>query len=356
MTQQIKEIKQPKLDPLKFTDEDLFDSLPNDTNTYATLAEVCQKLCSRIMHDTSKEQGSRRIEQTVRRRLLEFGDNYSHLIEIDIFSKPHRYRKKVDVNAENKQTIRQLSVLQDLIGQYLPIDQQRLLEKQVTDAHPHSWKQFIYVAPSSICTAPQCTIDIKTKVYTAIEQQQALAFTYLNGDRDISQKRLMPWGLMFKGEKTYVVGMEQNNKGTRPAIYAMHRMSEMSILDADDSYKAKPASMTIAEICKLHGFDRFKRKTDPIIHLTLRLFGKAANNIDGTPISDDQIVEEIAEGVRELRATILWGDELEKFIRGLGPHAEVIEPVALRQKLAEEYQQLALRYGHVSAPKLAAEM
>ncbi len=344
MTDQVNDVKRPKLDPLKFTEDDLIDSLPSDTSRFATLAEICQKLCTRIMHDTSLEQDSRRIEQNVRRKLLELGGKYPHLIEIDIFSKPQLYRRKTDVNADNKQTLRQLSVVQDLIGQYLPIEQQKALEKQVSNTNSSGWKQFIYVAPASICTAPKCANDIRTKVYTAIEQQQALAFTYLNSDREVNPKRLMPWGLMFKGEKTYVVGMETRFKMQKPAIYAMHRMSEMSIIPAEPNYTAKPATKTIAEICKQFGLDRYQKKSDPIIRLTLRLFGKAANNIDGTPISDDQTLEEVADGVRELRATILWGDELEKFIRGLGPNAEVIEPIALRQKLAEEYQQLMVRY------------
>lgn len=344
MTNRMNVKKRPKLDPVKFTDEDLFDSLPNDTNQSATLAEVCQSLCHRIMHDTSREEDSRRIEQIVRRRLFSLGENYPNLVEINIEVKPHLYRKITDVNADNKQTIRQLGALQDFIGRYLPIDQQRALENHVSKANTSSWKQFIYVAPSSICTAPKCTLDIKIKVYSAIEKQQALAFTYLNNDRQIKQKQMMPWGLMFKGEKTYVLGVETHVKATKPATYAMHRMSDISIIPAEPHYTAKPATMTIAEICKRYGIDRYKKASDPMIDLVLRLFGKAANNIDGTPISDDQTVEEIADGARELRATILWGDELEKFIRGLGPNAEVIEPIALRQKLAEEYQQLLMRY------------
>jgi len=346
MSNTINDVKRPKLDPLKFTDEDLFDSLPNDNSQFVTLAEICQKLCNRIMHDTSQEQDSRRIEQTVRRRLVSLEVKYPKLLEISIEGKIHLYRKRTDINADNKQTIRQLSALQDLIGQYLPIEQQRTLENQVSNTNSSGWKQFIYVAPATICTAPKCSIDIKTMVYSAIEHQQALAFTYLNGDRAIRQKKLMPWGLMFKGEKTYVVGIETRITSSKPAIYAMHRMSEMSIISAKPHYPAKPTNKTITEICKHHGIGHYHKDSDPLIHLTLRLFGKAANNIDGTPISDDQTVEEIAEGVRELRATILWGDELEKFIRGLGPNAEVIEPIALRQKLADEFKQLVLRYGN----------
>ncbi len=334
-----------KLDPFVFTDDDLLECLPSQKGEYATLAQICRTLCNRISHDSSKENDSRRIEQRVRRHLLSLEEMYRGIVLIDEGVKPHLYRKEKDLNFENRQTIRQLSALQDLIGQYLPIEQQRVLENQVSKTNAASWKQFIYVAPATICTAPKCSIDIKTMVYSAIEHQQALAFTYLNGDRAIRQKKLMPWGLMFKGEKTYVVGIETHITSSKPAIYAMHRMSEMSIIPAEPNYPAKPTNKTITEICKHYGLGHYQRKSDPLIHLTLRLFGKTANNIDGTPISDDQIVEEIAEGVRELRATILWGDELEKFIRGLGPNAEVIEPIALRQKLADEYQQLVLRYG-----------
>lgn len=344
MTKPIDSNKKPKLDPFEFTDDDLLDSLPSQTSEFATLADVCKKLCTHKMHNADNEKHSRRIEQKVRRHLDALEEKYPKLIEIYSETKRQLYRKKADKNAENKQTIRQLSALQDFIGQYLPIEQQRALESQVSDANTASWKQFIYVAPSSICNAPKCSIDIKTKVYSAIEQQQALAFTYLPNDRKIKQKRLMPWGLMFKGEKTYVVGMETHVKATKPALYAMHRMSDMSIIPAESHFTAKPANMTIAEICQQHGIDRYKKPSDQMIHLVLKLFDDAASNIDGTPISDDQIVEEISDGVRELRATILWSDELEKFIRGLGPNAEVIKPIALRQKLAEEYQQLVLRY------------
>ena len=336
--------KQAKLDPFKFTDEDLYDALPSHNAEYATLSEVCQKLCYRIMHKTDGKEHSRRIEQKVRRHLTALVDRFPNLIDINVNVKPQLYRKKIDVHAENKQTIRQLGALQDLIGQYLPIEQQKALANQVSKANGASWKQFICVAPSSICTAPKCSVEVKASVYTAIEQKQALAFKYLNSGRKVSQKQLMPWGLMFKGEKTYVIGIETNDKATKPLPYAMHRMSEMRIIPFEAHFKSKPVDMTMTEICKLHGIDLFKKASDQTIKLVLRLFGDAANNIDGTPISDDQVVEELIDGTRELRATVLWGYELEKFIRGLGPNAEVIEPLELRQKLSDEYQKLASRY------------
>ncbi|WP_031564586.1 WYL domain-containing protein [Rheinheimera texasensis] len=333
-------------DPFNFSDEELFDALPSNMNTTATLTEICRKLCIHKMRDFAAEQQGRKLEQKVRRHLHTLAIKYPKFIEIDVEAKPQLYRKKADINASNKQTIRQLSVLQDLIGQYLPVEQQRALEHQATETTNSNWKQFIYVAPASICTAPKCSIEVKTTIYTAIEQQQALVFTYLNHERKIRQKKLMPWGLMFKGEKTYVIGVETHSNEPTPFVYAMHRMSHVSILDAEPHFYAKPTNMLLSEICRSKGLDRFKRPEDKFIQLTLWLFGSAANNIDGTPISDDQVVVEIAEGVRELRATVLWGDELEKFIRGLGPNAEVIEPLDLRQKLAKEYEELALRYAN----------
>ena len=331
-------------EPFDFSEEELFDALPNHTSTSATLAEVCRKLCVHKMRDFDLEKKSRRLEQKVRRHLNALADKYPKLIEIDSEANRQLYRKKMDVNSSNKQIIRHLSVVQNLIGRYLPLEQQHALESQSAGTSDYRWRQFIYVAPSSICIAPQCDLEVKATVYTSIEQQQALSFTYFNSKREIKQKRMMPWGLMFKGESTYVLGVETHLKATKPATYAMHRMSDVRMFPAEPDFQAKPAEMKLADFCIQNDIGRFKKSDDKMISLVLRLFGDAAANIDSTPISIDQKITIISADERLLEAAVLSGYELEKFIRGLGANAEVIEPLELRHKLAREYQALSFRY------------
>ncbi len=80
----------------------------------------------------------------------------------------------------------------------------------------------------------------------------------------------------------------------------------------------------------------------------MRLEGAAARVTEEQRLHSSQRMEPAGEGSAELSMEVAVNVELERWVLGWGEHAEVIEPPALRQKVAERLRQAAARYATTS--------
>lgn len=336
----------PEID---FTDDDLLSALPSAPKPAVAISELCKKLCIHKGWDYRQTTHNRNLEQMVRRRLNNLESRYPQLVGIDIDVKPNLYRKKADPVHDNKQIIRQLSVIQHHVGRYLPMEQRKSITTQQQYQHnaSHYWQQYIYLAPSSVWQSPAYDEAVLETVYLAIEQQTALAFDYRNIKGQLLRKQLMPWGLMFKAEKTYLMGIETHLDVNKPVPYALHRVSSAVTVPVERHFRCKPSGISLREICLQNDIGLFTHHEDPLISLELKFYGNAARFIDETPISNDQKLTDLGNNTRLLTATVRDCYELRKFIRSFGKLAEVIAPAALRNEIAAEFISLSALYQEV---------
>lgn len=334
---------------IEFTDEDLLSALPSSPKPAVVMSELCKTLCVHKGWDYEQTTQNRNLEQMVRRRLYNLEIRYPQLVEIDNDVKPNLYRKKVDPVHENKLIIRQLSMIQHQVGRYLPMDFRKSITSQHQSQHHASnyWQQYIYLAPSSVWQSPDYDDAVLETVYLAIEQQTALAFDYRNIKGQLLQKQLMPWGLMFKAEKTYLMGIETHLNVDKPVPYALHRVSNVVTVPVQRHFRSKPRGVTLKDICQQHDIGLFTHHEDPLINLELRFYSNAARFIDETPLSKDQHLAELDDNTRLLTATVRDCYELRKFIRSFGKLAEVISPAYLRNEIAAEFKTLCALYEEV---------
>lgn len=63
-----------------------------------------------------------------------------------------------------------------------------------------------------------------------------------------------------------------------------------------------------------------------------------------TPLADDQLVEDAADGSQQISATVLDTAQLRRWLLSLGARVEVLAPPALRAAMAEEVHAAIQRY------------
>jgi len=331
--------------------QQLLSVLPVHPQSGISIGEVRKRLS--LAH--SATGNPRTLEARLRRNLEKMDRGYPNLLVVDSSGKPTLYSRYPDKHHDNLLALQQLALHQDKVTRLLPPEQQQTLQQL---ALPHGgtfaarWQQKIYLAPSSVWLAPPIDGAIAQVVYQAVERELPFRFDYTNSKGEQSRKTLMPWGLMFKSDKVYVIGTETHKRLEQPVAYALHRMANPEPVPFDAEAARRPAHRSLTDICQQYDIGLFSNSKDQMIALELKFYGDAARHIDDTPLSVDQQVIELSPQCRLLKATVRDCYELRKFIRGFGRNAEVLAPAELRQAMAEEFAQLAGRYGVVTAPAI----
>lgn len=333
----------PKASLIELTEQQVFLALPEKPANPISLQEIIGRL--KIKHNIDDQSlNTRTLEQFVRRTLKKLLDFNEHPIYAEESARPILYGREQEPSKQALGVLKHLSYLSDKVTRFLPIEQQVFFQSSAKQNVMDRWQQYIYVAPSAVWHSPDYNAEALRVLYAAIEHQHPIAFDYRNMKGQSNRKQLMPWGLMFKAEKIYLLGVEGHLNIDKPASYAVHRMDNLEPLPMQLNYRCKPDSKTLTQICEEHEIGLFSSHRDKKIALELKFYGDAARYIDETPLSDDQEVISLADDCRILKATVRDCYELRKFIRGFGVNVEVLAPVTLRAELTAELHSLLKRY------------
>ncbi|GHG74288.1 hypothetical protein GCM10010919_27650 [Alishewanella longhuensis] len=336
----------PKASRIDLTKQQVFLALPEKPANPISLKEIIRRLSSQHKID-DKSLNSRALEQFVRRileKLLEFNE---YPIYSEKSARPVLFGREKEPVKQALGVLTQLSYLNDKVTRFLPIEQQAIFQRSIKQNGVDRWQQYIYVAPSAVWRSPDYKAEALRVIYSAIENQHPIAFDYRNMKGQAKRKQLMPWGLMFKAEKIYLLGVEGHLDIDKPASYAVHRMENLAPLPIELKYRCKPDTKTLTQICEEHEIGLFSSHRDKKIAIELKFYGDAARYIDETPLSDDQEIILLADDCRVLKATVRDCYELRKFIRGFGVNVEVLAPAELRAEITAELQALLKRYADV---------
>ncbi|MCF4009590.1 helix-turn-helix transcriptional regulator [Rheinheimera sp. UJ63] len=336
----------PKVSRIDLTKHQVFLALPEKPANPISLKEIIRRLSTQHKID-DKSLNSRILEQFVRRKLDKLLNFNEYPIYAEESARPVLYGREKEPVKQALGVLAQLSYLNDKVTRFLPIDQQAIFQNSIKQNGVDRWQQYIYVAPSAVWRSPDYNAEALRVLYSAIENQHPIAFDYLNMKGQAKRKQLMPWGLMFKAEKIYLLGVEGQLDIDKPASYAVHRMENLTPLPMELKYRGKPDTKTLTQICEEHEIGLFSSHRDKKIALELKFYGDAARYIDETPLSDDQKVISLADDCRILKATVRDCYELRKFIRGFGVNVEVLAPAELRAEITAELQALLKRYADI---------
>ncbi|SNY58369.1 Predicted DNA-binding transcriptional regulator YafY, contains an HTH and WYL domains [Arsukibacterium tuosuense] len=282
--------------------------------------------------------------QKVQRQLDKLEVDKAGKIFVEPYDKENRYWKLCEPEVQLANLLRQLSLLQDVIKQRLPASLQQQLDDvmQMTAKKDH-WLRKIYVAPSSVWQPPKLDPAVTSVVYQAIEEDRAFSCDYTTIKGKTRRVTLVPWGLMTKAEKVYVLAIERGSKKSAPVTYALISIRNAELAGPKTIVEGLPADTDLRTYCERHQIGSFAVGAEQI-SLVVRFYGNAGRNIKETPLSDDMQVQELSDDCREVTATAHNSVELRKYLRGFGEQAEVIAPTELRQHMRSELHAAIKRY------------
>jgi predicted DNA-binding transcriptional regulator YafY len=162
-------------------------------------------------------------------------------------------------------------------------------------------------------------------VQDAVSRERKMDIGYRKSNRQVSERRIEPLGLVAKGTTWYLVA--NTKEGFR--TFRVSRIEKAAVLD---EAVQRPPGFDLAEYWK-SSTQRF-RETRARYPVVLRAEPRAAEEIMGWRTS--AIVPDGApdpEGWRVVRAEFEDEDHAAFVVQGFGARAEVIEPVSLRERV-----------------------
>ena len=315
--------------------------------TRAESAQSTALLTERLHHHHAliNCKGQKTRLQKIRRQLEKLELDKAGKIHIVQHGKELRYWKSSEPEAQLSQLLQQLNLLQDVIRQRLPSSLQQQLNDlmQQVPSNKGNWLRKIYIAPSSVWQPPKLNPDVTAVIYQAIENDLTFSCDYTTLKGVTKRVTLVPWGLMTKAEKVYVLAIERGSVKPAPVTYALLSMQNAVLGDNQTLREGLPADTDLKTYCELHHIGSFGAGSEQI-SLIVRFYGIAAKRLADTPLSDDMQINELTHDCREVTATVRDTKELRKFLLGFGALAEVIAPAQLRDDIKNELKACLRRY------------
>lgn len=188
--------------------------------------------------------------------------------------------------------------------------------------------------------APQIAPGVLDAVHECLLQNLALSVEYRALDSEEPHRyEINPVALVYKGQIGYLVATFKNYED--PRHLALHRMSKPQVLKT----RAKqPEGFDLQHYLREDA--AFDLPGERELHLKLRVSDWLARHLEERRLSADQRIEKDkgADGRWLVHASVGESERLYWWLCSLGSSLEVIQPVALRRRLAAEFDVLARRY------------
>jgi len=203
------------------------------------------------------------------------------------------------------------------------------------------WTERIAVIPQGqTLLPPEVASDVREVVYEALLTGKRFEVSYRAAESERPKRYpVSPLGLVIRGGVIYLVGTAKDYPD--PCVYALHRMSNPSLLDV------------AARIPAGFDLDRYVREDRTFefplggeIKLELRVSPFLANHFSESRLATDQVVVPIRGSDRSrVVATVADTQQLMWWLLSLGTQVEVVKPLSLRKRITSEISAMTRVYG-----------
>jgi len=218
-----------------------------------------------------------------------------------------------------------------------------LAEQKLTALEQHSgiagWQHKVRVIPpTQPLLAPKIGEAVQATLHEALLHDRQCLVTYQK--REATKPESYPvhaLGLVQRGQVLYLVCTIKSYPHIR--LLALHRILAAELLSDAISH---PADFDLDAYIASGALGWFPKET---IHLKAFFSAEVAAHLYETPLSEDQLMKELADGRIQLTATVQETLQLRWWLQGFGDAVEVVKPIHLRKQIAESVRCLAERYG-----------
>jgi len=222
---------------------------------------------------------------------------------------------------------------------YFDAARQRLKE----EPQPHrgrSWLDKVRtVPPTQPLIPPKLEHEVQSVITDALLHEKQVEIKYRKRGEDVDViYRIHPLALVQRGPMLYLYCRMFDYEDAR--TLAMNRIRSATILD-DAALYPKDFSIDEQIDAGVWGFD--EQEKTRIVMVFSKGFG---DHLLESPLSKDQVTEELDDGVIKVSATVAVTSQLRWWLMGFGAGVEVLSPESLRQDLSAEYQAICEKYGN----------
>jgi predicted DNA-binding transcriptional regulator YafY len=334
-------------DTLKYALE-LLSLIPHTPN------KVDASTLKRVLCDRGYDKTGRTIQRTLKEMQLHFT-----ALDCDETNKPFGWSwsskaMPINVPAMSLDQAIVLTLAERVLPSALPGDVQRAISPYFSAAHgalkrevsirkAAKWPKKVAFSSSTFALKPmQIDRNRMTTITQAIIEERWLEIRYRNANDEVSHSRVKPLGLMLEGARSYLVVQFEHfdNADDVARTLALSRIEMASVTDASFTY---PANFSLDEFVASQptgwGTDQQIRVKLAVLPYVGRILaetplGEAQDVTRGDDHDDDWIVE----------ATVFESERLVWWLLSFGAGVEVMEPVALRERIAGELRAAAQYY------------
>lgn len=206
----------------------------------------------------------------------------------------------------------------------------------------YKWtKKIAVVQPTQPLLPPHIDSATHKVVRNALLEDKVISILYKGNDEISKSYLLNPLGLVLRNVVTYLIASKSDTQEIR--MFALHRIQEATTMEAQ---VVQPDGFNLSDYVEKGnmGFNLPTEANTKSIVLKAVFTAGAAKHLYETPISSDQLLSELEDGRVLLTGTTQNTAQLLWWILGFGDQVEVLEPLYIRQKIADVVNNLAKKY------------
>ena len=223
----------------------------------------------------------------------------------------------------------------------------RKLAQHFQDLPLRRWPDRVrIIAPGPSLVAPKVSKAVHAAVTEAVLLGRQLRITYRGFDKQAAKSyTVSPLGLVQFGHAFYMPVRFDGHEDVR--TLKIHRVQRAELIDTPSGIEQFDLGKWIESGAL--GFGGSER-----IRLVARFYDGAGEWVQEAPLSQDQQLVVEAGGVHRITASTLLTVQLRRWLLGLGPRVEVLEPTHLREEIAQELRTAIARYAPPSCASRGA--
>lgn len=195
------------------------------------------------------------------------------------------------------------------------------------------------VQPTQPLLRPHVKHVVRDVIYLALASRSQFTGWYRPRGAERAKEMLFnPLGLVMRGQVTYLVASTWEYDDVR--LYPLHRF-ERAV--GEDGPRREPPGFDLQKyLAEQNGLGFATGRGN--IKLRLLFRDHAGDHLLETPLSEDQVVCDAADGRLEVVATVPETSQLVWWLLGFGEYVEVREPKHLREMLRDSAERTTAQY------------
>lgn len=206
------------------------------------------------------------------------------------------------------------------------------------------WRDKVAVSqPGLPRQLPKINHLVENNIYEALLFEKVVKITYQAWGREEANEHIIsPQGLFVRGQSIYIYAVNHKKiEDSDPILYLLHRVQIATFVD--EKFHKIPR-FNVHSHLELYSFGVPLDKQKKTVQLKIKLDEAALKTVREQPLSKDQKVVSVSDGWTTITATVNYNLDLKQWIRSHSHHAEVLEPIELRDDFKNSIQKMIEMY------------